>query len=183
MTFARISFVSIFGMVVMQRQRMNDVLLQARVVVRTSNMKFYVVVWRADYVKILLQNFTPKSSTIIFLPSTNQIIYLKRCRCRRHFLNSLFAKVDWTLFPESFASQLYYQFFVARDRSFSIRQQQSILWTPVTQMVIFNQGMLFQGSNHFLRVKITKYKSNKAPGILSNCELYFWEGLQGINYL
>ena len=162
---------------------MNDVMLWARVVVRTSNMKFYVVVWRADYVKILLQNFTPKSSTIIFLPSTNQIIYLQRCRCRRHFLNSLFAKVDWTLFPESFATQLYYQLFVARDRSFSIRQQQSVLWTPVTQMVIFNQGMLFQGSNHFLRVKITKYKSNKAPGILSNCELYFWEGLQGINYL
>jgi len=55
---------------------MKDLLLQARVVVRTSNMK---ISRRrlADYVKTLHQK---ACRTIIFFHSTNQIIDLWRCR-------------------------------------------------------------------------------------------------------
>ena len=75
----------------MERQRVKDLLLRTRVVVRTSNMK---ISRRrlADYVKILHQKACRTCSTIIFLHSTNQIIDLWRCRwrCRRQILNSLF---------------------------------------------------------------------------------------------
>jgi len=65
-------------MVFMQRQRVKDLLLRARVVVRTSNVK---ISRRrlADYVKHLHQKAWRTSSTIIFLHSTNQIIDLGRC--------------------------------------------------------------------------------------------------------
>ena len=70
--------------------RVKDLLLRARVVVRTSNMK---ISRRrlADYVKTLHQKACRTCSTIIFLHSTNQIIDLWRCRwrCRRQILNSL----------------------------------------------------------------------------------------------
>ena len=61
------------------RQRVKDLLLRARVVVRTSNMK---ISRRrlADYVKTLHQKACRTCSTIIFHHSTNQIIDLKRCR-------------------------------------------------------------------------------------------------------
>ena len=74
----------------MQRQRMKDLLLRARVFVRTSNMKISRR-HLADYVKKLLQKACRTCNTIIFPHSTNKIIYLWRCccRCRRHFLNSL----------------------------------------------------------------------------------------------
>ena len=69
---------------------MKDLLLWARVVVRTSNIK---ISRRrlADYVKTLHQNACRTCSTIIFLHSTNEIIDLWRCRwrCRRQILNSL----------------------------------------------------------------------------------------------
>ena len=65
-------------------------LLRARVVVRTSNLK---ISRRrlAEYVKTLHQKACRTCSTIIFLHSTNQIIDLWRCRwrCRRQILNSL----------------------------------------------------------------------------------------------
>ena len=66
-------------------------LLRARVFVRTSNMK---ISRRrlADYVKTFHQNVCRTCSTIIFRHSTNQIIDLWRCRCRRHILNSLVRK-------------------------------------------------------------------------------------------
>ena len=74
-------------MVFMQRQRIKDLLLRARVVVRTSNMK---ISGRrlAVYVKKLHQK---ACRTTIFPLSTNQIIDLWRCRhrCHRHFLNFL----------------------------------------------------------------------------------------------
>ena len=56
-----------------------DLVLRARVVVRTSNMK---ISRRrlADYVKTLQQKACYTCSTIIFLLSTNQIIDLWRCR-------------------------------------------------------------------------------------------------------
>ena len=67
---------------------MKDLLLRACVVVRTSNMK---ISRRrlADYVQTLHQKACRTCSTIIFLHSTNQIIDLWRCRCRRQILNSL----------------------------------------------------------------------------------------------
>ena len=77
-------------MVFVWRQRRKDLLLQARVVVRTSNMK---ISRRrlSDYVKTLHQKACRTCSTIIFLHSTNQIIDLWRCswRCRRQILSSL----------------------------------------------------------------------------------------------
>ena len=69
---------------------MKDLLLRARVVVRTSNMK---ISRRrlADNVKTLQQKACRTCSTIIFLHSPNQIIDLWcfRWRCRRQILNSL----------------------------------------------------------------------------------------------
>ena len=67
-----------------ERQRTKDLLLRARVVVKTSNMKISRRCL-ADYVKTLHQI---SCSTIIFLHSTNQIIDLWRCcwRCRRQIL-------------------------------------------------------------------------------------------------
>ena len=56
-----------------------DLLLRARVVVRTSNTKISRRRF-PDYVKPLLQKACRTCSTIIFLHSTNQIIYLWRCR-------------------------------------------------------------------------------------------------------
>ena len=73
---------------------MKDLLLRARVVVRTSNMK---ISRRrlADYDKTLHQKACRTCSTIIFLHTTNQIIDLWRCRrrCRRQILNSLLRKL------------------------------------------------------------------------------------------
>ena len=72
---------------------MKNLLLQAHVVVRTSNLKISRCCL-ADYVKTLHQKACRMCSTIIFLHSTNQIIDLWRCRCRcrcrRQILNSLF---------------------------------------------------------------------------------------------
>ena len=70
---------------------MKDLLLQARVVVRTSNMKISRC-RLADYVQTLHQKACCTCSTIIFYHSTNQIIDLWRCRrgCHRQILNSLF---------------------------------------------------------------------------------------------
>ena len=74
---------------------MRDLLLQTRVVVRSSNVK---ISRRrlADYVKTLHQK---ACRTVIFLHPTNQIIDLWRCRrcCRRQILNSLWLiwLVEW----------------------------------------------------------------------------------------
>ena len=67
-------------MVLMQRQKMKDVLLRARVVVRTSNTKISRR-HLADYVKTLHQKAC-STSTMIFPCSTNHIVDLWRCRCR-----------------------------------------------------------------------------------------------------
>ena len=58
-------------------QRMKDLLLRARVVVRTSDMKISRR-RSVDYVKTLHQKACRTCSTIIFLHSTNQIIDLWR---------------------------------------------------------------------------------------------------------
>ena len=67
-----------------------DLLLRARVVVRTKILK---ILFRhlADYVNKLDLKACRTCSTIIFPQSTNQIIKLWccRCRCGRRFLNSL----------------------------------------------------------------------------------------------
>ena len=78
-------------MVFMTRQRVKDLLLRTRVVVRTSNVKISGRL--ANYVKILHQKACCTCSTIVFLHSTNQIIDLWRCRwrCRRQILNSQFS--------------------------------------------------------------------------------------------
>ena len=57
----------------MQRQRLKDLLLGARVAVRTSNMKISCR-GLPDYVKTLHQK------VITFLHLTNQIIDMWRCR-------------------------------------------------------------------------------------------------------
>ena len=77
-------------MVFMTRQRVKDLLLRARVVVNTSNVKISRC-RLADYVKTLHQKACRTCSTIIFLHPTNQIIDLWRCRwrCRRQIFNSL----------------------------------------------------------------------------------------------
>ena len=69
---------------------MKDLLLRARVVLRTlrmNNARRRLV----DYVKKLDQKARCTCSTIIFPHSTNQIIDLWRyhCLCRRHFLHFL----------------------------------------------------------------------------------------------
>ena len=86
-------------MVFMSRQRMKDLLLRARAVVRTSNMKISRR-HLADYVKTLHQKACRMCSTIIFLHSTNQIFNLWRCRwrCRRQILNSPLCSTERTLF-------------------------------------------------------------------------------------
>ena len=65
-----------------------DLLLQARVVVRTSKMKIL-----SHSLCRLRTKFHQKvcrtCSTIIFLHSINQIIDLWRCRCRRRFIREL----------------------------------------------------------------------------------------------
>ena len=55
----------------------------------------------ADYVKTLHQKAYRTCSTIIFLHSTNQIIDLWRCRCRRQILSSLICKSVTFLLPSS----------------------------------------------------------------------------------
>ena len=84
------TFACLVRMIFTWRQRVKDLLLRARVVVRTSNIK---IPRRrlADYVKHLHQKVCRTCSTIIFLHSTNPIIDLWRCywRCRRQILNSL----------------------------------------------------------------------------------------------
>ena len=74
---------------------MKDLLLRARAVVRTSNMKISRR-HLADYVKTLHQKACCTCSTIIFLHSTNQIFDL--WRCRRQILNSLLRSTERTLF-------------------------------------------------------------------------------------
>ena len=83
--------------VFMSRLRMKDLLLRARVVVKTSNMKIsHVVFWR------LQRNIAPKAcctcSTIILPYSTNEIVefWRCRCRCRREVLNSLLNYQPWS---------------------------------------------------------------------------------------
>ena len=82
---AKLSVLQLF-----RAERMKDLLLRARVVVRTSNMK---ISRRrlADFVKTLHQKACRTCSTIIFFNSTNQIIDLWSCRSRyrRQMLNSL----------------------------------------------------------------------------------------------
>ena len=71
-----------------KRDRARDLKLQARVVVKTSNMEFSRR-YLADYVKKLHHKACRTCRTIIFPYSTNQIIDLWRCRCRsrRRFLD------------------------------------------------------------------------------------------------
>ena len=69
----------------MQRQRMKDLLLWARVVVRTWKIKFSGR-RLLDTAKKLHQKACRTGSTIFFPRSTNQIIDLWRFRCCRHFL-------------------------------------------------------------------------------------------------
>ena len=75
----------------MQRQRMKDLLLRARVVIRTPCMKISRC-HLADYVQKLHQKACRTCSTIIFLYLTDQVIDLCCCRScsRRRLLNSLF---------------------------------------------------------------------------------------------
>ena len=60
-------------------ERVRDLLLRARIVVRTSNMKISRR-HLADYVKTLLQKACHTCCMITFPHSTNQIIDLWRCR-------------------------------------------------------------------------------------------------------
>ena len=80
-------------MIFMQRQRMKNLLLRARDVDRTSKIK---IPRRrlTEYVETSQQKACRTCSTIIFPRSTNQTLNLWRwrCRCRRHFLNSLIAR-------------------------------------------------------------------------------------------
>ena len=73
-----------------------NLLLQARVVIRTSNMK---ISRRrlADYVKTLHQKACRTCSTIIFLISTNQIIDLWSCRSRVVVSLSVVIAISWLL--------------------------------------------------------------------------------------
>ena len=60
-----------------KRERIEDLLLRTRVVVRTSKMK-NCCPYLADYVKIFHQKAYHTCSTIIFPHSTNHIIHLGR---------------------------------------------------------------------------------------------------------
>ena len=73
-----------------EQEWLKDLLVRARVVVRTSNTKISLRHF-ADYVKNLQQKACRTCSTIIFLHSTNKIIDFWCCRYsyRHHFLNSL----------------------------------------------------------------------------------------------
>ena len=75
------------------QQGVKDLLLRARVVVRSSNMKISRCCF-PDYVKSLHQKACRTCSTIIFLHSTKQIIDLWRCgwHCCRQTLNALLTK-------------------------------------------------------------------------------------------
>ena len=81
-------------MLFIQKQRMKDLLLRARVVVRTSNVK---ITRRhlADYVKNLIARksvpHVQHDFFFFFFHSTNKIIDLSRCRYRSRprFMNSL----------------------------------------------------------------------------------------------
>ena len=74
--------------VIMKKQKMKDLLLQVRVVVRTSNIK---IPRRrlVDCVKNLNQKACRTWSTIFFPYSTNQSIRWWRWRCRRHFYRNI----------------------------------------------------------------------------------------------
>ena len=77
-------------MVLLKTQRMKDLLLRARVVLRTSRMKNSHR-RLVDYVKKMHEKACRTCSTIVFPYSTNQIVDLWccRCLCRRHFLHFL----------------------------------------------------------------------------------------------
>ena len=79
-----------------------DLLLQACVVIKTSNMKIsrrFLV----DYVKTLNQKLFRTCSTIIPPYSNNQIsdLWSFRCRSRRRFLNSLLRTTTATRRPQT----------------------------------------------------------------------------------
>ena len=87
---AKCTFACLGRMFSMYMQRMKDLLLRSRVVVRTSNMKISSC-RLAKYVEALLQKVCRRWSTIIFPHSTNQSVDLWcfRCLCRRQILNSV----------------------------------------------------------------------------------------------
>ena len=93
--WAKCTFACLARTVYMQRQRMKDLLLWARVVARTSKMNISRRCL-ADYVKTLHQKACRTCSTITFIHSINQNNDFWRCRCRcsrrRRFLNSLITK-------------------------------------------------------------------------------------------
>ena len=85
-------------------------LLQARVVVRTSNMKISRR-HLAEYVKKMKQKACRTFSTIIFPLSINEIVDLWRCcsGCLRHFLNSLLKLDSVTQRINHYPLDKYYQ--------------------------------------------------------------------------
>ena len=76
---------SLARLIFKQRQRTKHLLLRIHVVFRISNMK----ISRRPLAACVKKMHRKACSTIIFPHSTNQIIDLWRCRCRRHFLNSI----------------------------------------------------------------------------------------------
>ena len=91
-------------MVIIRKQRIKDLQLRARVVVKTSNMK---ISRRrlADCVKKLQQKACRTCRTIIFPHSTNQckllVCSVDVAVCRRHFLNSA-----WEIFTSTEAARV-----------------------------------------------------------------------------
>ena len=95
----------------MQRQRMKDLLLRVRVVVKLNvkNESSTSSVERQNIASKSVQHVQHVQHDSIFPHSTNQIIDLWRCRCPSNFLNFLMAvKRSWAQYkiPKDKAARL-----------------------------------------------------------------------------
>ena len=108
--------------------------------------KFHVVIWQTTWK--LHQKACRTSSTIIFPHSTNQIIYLwrRRCRCCRHFLNSLL--MHW------FTCVVLYFYYISRR--WRVQRKRSVICVRLVT------NSLLQAFRHWrVDQKATKYQKRR----------------------
>ena len=103
-----------------ERQRMKDLLLRARVVVRTSNVN----IWQTSSKCCTKKRASRAAQLFVFIQPINLRIDLWRCRCRsrRHFLNSQLNRRTATWNPfftgKRFAHCLPFELRIALSRGF-----------------------------------------------------------------